>query len=382
MTTRSNEITPTDNWPLLIRAQSRMQLKQYTAALADFDAAIALGASEPATRPMRVFLLDATGRDKEAITLQDKSVADKPGDIEARRMRGMLLFEHGSRQDARADLDAVIAKKPTAEELVDRSQLWGPDEKDKRAADLALAVKLDPKSASVRKVLAMDAASAGRFDEADAELATAQRLDPKDAQIEQIRLRNLRLRVIAEVRARKPGASAALAAAVGANPNDVGLMDTQLTFLRDTRSSKEALALADRMVAREPASAQWLNARCWTKATLNIAVESAMADCDAALKLSPASPAILDSRGLARFRAGQFEDALVDYDAALTLRPGMAASLYGRGLTRARLGFAKSAAGDFAAARKANAKIDDEFATYGLATLDTPSSLPIRDSKP
>jgi tetratricopeptide (TPR) repeat protein len=157
---------------------------------------------------------------------------------------------------------------------------------------------------------------------------------------------------------------------------------TRLDWLRESKRGNEALALADQLVRREPTNARLLNERCWIKATLGIATQSAVADCDAALKLSPATPNYLDSRGLAKFRLGEFEDALADYDAALTLRPGMAASLYGRGLTRARLGLAKSAAADFAAARQANAGIDAEFAGYGLAAPDASATASLDAVRP
>lgn len=383
MTTKSSELAPSESWPLLMRAQSRSQLGQRAAALADLDAAIALGANEVANRPLRIGLLSNAGRGAEALALQDKIIAERPNDVEARRVRGMLLFGLGRGSEARADLDAAIAKKPTAEGLVDRSQLWTPNERDKRAADLALALKLNPKSASVRKMLALDAATAGRFDEAVAQLATAARLDPKDEQVEQIRLRNLRLRALAERKAGKSGpAEAALAAALAAHPDDLRMVVTRLDWLRESKRGNEALALADQLVRREPTNARWLNERCWTKATLGIATQSAVADCDAALKLSPATPNYLDSRGLAKFRLGEFEDALADYDAALTLSPGMAASLYGRGLTRARLGLAKSAAADFAAARQADAGIDAEFAGYGLAAPDASATASLDAVRP
>ena len=254
---------------------------------------------------------------------------------------------------------------------MDRAQLWGSSDKARRTADLELAAKLAPDESDVHKLLALDAGSAGDFRRADAELALAAKADPKDTQVQVIHLRNLRLEIIAMAtsdnvgRARAIRSDAPLATPRGSDPSHINI-------LARSGKVKEALTLLNDMIRREPNNPDFLNQRCWTKAALDVEVESAVADCDAALKLKPTSPNYLDSRGFARLRVGTLEDALADYDAALTLRPGVAISLFGRAIVKARLALAKSSAADVAAARKIDAKIDSEFASYGLAMPAAP----------
>ena len=64
-----------------------------------------------------------------------------------------------------------------------------------------------------------------------------------------------------------------------------------------------------------------LNARCWARAWWGQELEQALADCNAALKLSPNTAAYLDSRGLVYLRQNQYDKAIADYDAALRLQP-------------------------------------------------------------
>jgi regulator of sirC expression with transglutaminase-like and TPR domain len=110
-----------------------------------------------------------------------------------------------------------------------------------------------------------------------------------------------------------------------------------------------------------------LNERCWTKGTLNIQIETALADCNASLKLVPESAATLDSRAFINLRLGDNDAAIADYDAALKLSPGQAASLYGRAIARARKGDLGAARADLAAARAIADNIDTRFTGFGIS---------------
>jgi regulator of sirC expression with transglutaminase-like and TPR domain len=119
-------------------------------------------------------------------------------------------------------------------------------------------------------------------------------------------------------------------------------------------------------VALRPEVASLWNDRCWARAVSNRDLDKALADCDAALKMSPNMAAAFDSRGLVRYRQGQFDAALRDYDAALALAPKQAASLYGRGLARLKLGQKAEGQTDLAAAVATDAAIGKRFEGYGL----------------
>ena len=64
-----------------------------------------------------------------------------------------------------------------------------------------------------------------------------------------------------------------------------------------------------------------LNGRCWARALLGQDLDKALADCNQALRLSPKTAMMLDSRGLVRLRRGEFDSAIRDYDDALALNP-------------------------------------------------------------
>ena len=108
-----------------------------------------------------------------------------------------------------------------------------------------------------------------------------------------------------------------------------------------------AIPLLDQWIAANPKDdrlASILNQRCWTRAIWGHELDKALADCDAALKLTPHTSNILDSRGLVRLRLGQVDGALADYNESIRLQPRNGWSLYGRGLAELRQG--KTAEGD------------------------------------
>jgi tetratricopeptide (TPR) repeat protein len=122
----------------------------------------------------------------------------------------------------------------------------------------------------------------------------------------------------------------------------------------------------DVLIAREPDQSSLYNSRCWTRALGAIELDKALADCETALKLSPNSAAILDSRGLVKLRQGNLAGAIADYDAALKIRPEQAGSLFGRGVAKRKQGAKAAGDLDLAAARKLQPGVDKEFAGYGV----------------
>jgi tetratricopeptide (TPR) repeat protein len=114
-----------------------------------------------------------------------------------------------------------------------------------------------------------------------------------------------------------------------------------------------ALAQLDLWIAAHPDDsrrAQALNDRCWSRAVTGQDLSKALADCNAALGLTPKAPAYLNSRGLVRLRQGDLDKAITDYDAALAVQPKYAWALYGRGLAKLKKGLATEGNADVAAA--------------------------------
>ena len=115
----------------------------------------------------------------------------------------------------------------------------------------------------------------------------------------------------------------------------------------------DAVARLDAWIAANPKDKEmgWaLNNRCWARGLWNHDLAAAEQDCDAALRLRPDDPAILDSRGLVELRQGSYQAALADYSAALRRQPKQAWSLLCRGLAERALGETARSRADVAAA--------------------------------
>jgi tetratricopeptide (TPR) repeat protein len=109
-----------------------------------------------------------------------------------------------------------------------------------------------------------------------------------------------------------------------------------------------------------------LNSRCWSRALTGKALQQALDDCNAALRMRPNTADFLDSRGLVHLRQSSYDKAIADYDAALHLEPNIAWSLYGRGLAKLRKGLTAEGHADIAAATALQPKIAEHAARYGI----------------
>ena len=75
----------------------------------------------------------------------------------------------------------------------------------------------------------------------------------------------------------------------------------------------------------------------------------------------------LASRGLAYLKLKQPDQAIADYDAALKLTPQSASSLFGRGVAKRMKGDSTGAT-DIATAEAINASVAAQFEKYGVPT--------------
>ncbi len=108
------------------------------------------------------------------------------------------------------------------------------------------------------------------------------------------------------------------------------------------------------------------NERCWSRVQLDVALDKALDDCDAAVDLDGKAATYLDSRGWVRLRMGQWARAKSDFGKALAKDPGLTTSLYGRSIAQGRLGDAAASEADLAAARKLQATIVEDMRRLGL----------------
>ncbi|SDD22748.1 Tfp pilus assembly protein PilF [Sphingomonas sp. YR710] len=308
------------------RGGARAGLGRFAEALVDVDKALAINPNLP-IRSVRAAALWGLGRMIEATAEADIAVGNQPKAVEPRYIRAQIRAANGQRNEARADLDILIAAKPKAEYYVKRAILWDAADKARRLADLDEAVRLDPRSTRALAIRASYALDAGNLDRAEADISAAEKL--------------------------KPGA------------RELALLRSSLLVRRG--HPQEGLAVIDAIVAKNPTDSMAFNERCWMKATMRVSLDTALSDCQQALKLAPNSPAILDSRAFTQLRLGHFEAAIEDYDAALKFVPNQAASLFGRGLALIGKGERDRGMADIAAARRLSPEIDARFASFGMA---------------
>ena len=107
------------------------------------------------------------------------------------------------------------------------------------------------------------------------------------------------------------------------------------------------------------------NERCWSRAIIG-QLQSALADCDEALRRQPNVAAIFDSRGFVYLKMGQWDAAIADYNSALRLESRLASSLYGRGLAKLKKGDTPAGNADIEAATAIKANIVADFVRYGV----------------
>jgi tetratricopeptide (TPR) repeat protein len=332
-------LDPADQQALAARASARFALQRFADSLADADAALAIG-SRADIRIVRAGALFALNRKDEALAEADRAVESAPTSEVFRKARAEIRLELGKTDLAREDYAALIKQSPSEDYYLARARLWTDADGAKREADIDSAIRLNPKSTKALAFRASAAIQADRLAQAESDIAGIGRIDPDSNYLYRLRLQ---------------------------------LFEKQ-------HKARESLALVNTYVAKHPNDAGALNERCWTKVTMNIEVDTALADCNASLKLNPDSPATLDSRAFVNLRLGATDAAIADYDAALKLAPHQSASLYGRAIARSRRGDEQGARSDLLEARTLSPDIDARFATFGVGLPPTLAAAPTQQA--
>ena len=279
------------------------------------------------TQLIRFEIYNASGQRDRALGELDRALAKTPNDARLHVYRGSVLARMGRPADADKAFARSIEIKPTVEAHLTRAFRRPPTDLAGKLRDIDAANGLEPGLIVTASRRADALGEAGRYDEALAGLATA----------------------------------------LKAHPDDPALLFARAdVYIRAGRTPLAARDLAA-IRSKHATDADQLNGLCWQQAIRNFALETALADCDAALKLAPNQANAVDSRAFVLMRLGRLEEALTTYDAALKLRPRLAESLFGRALTRSRLGQTEQAKADLAAARASDPQVDTTFAGYGLS---------------
>jgi tetratricopeptide (TPR) repeat protein len=324
---RALEIDPGSSFALNGRARMARSLGDPDAALTDLAAIIALEPTNADTYLVRANIQRASGKPEAVAAEAAALIKAAPDNSYVHVVAARIYQSLGRRDDALREFDRALAIKPAAYIYLNRIDSRPKTDRTGKMADLTLAAKLEPQSPDVLAKKADLLVEDDKFIEAitlyDAQLAKT----PADVRL-------LLARGFAKIRA------------------------------GDTKGSAVDLATA----GSQSKSAPQFNNLCWTKAVAGLALESALADCNRALTLSPKTAAFLDSKGMVLLRLGRTDEAIVAYDQALAIRPDIAGSYYGRGIAWKRKADPARADADVAAARKIDAGIIEEFAGYGVTS--------------
>lgn len=323
---RALAIDQDDAFSLGHRAEAYYATGEHERALGDAAAALRRNPRWTNLYLLRANIFRGRGDNAGAAAEADALIAAAPDDTYARVVAARIYQAVGRRDDALREIERALATAPESYVYLNRASIRPKRDLEGRLADISAALRLDPDS---------------------------------------VEALTLRAEVLQE-RGDYQGAIADLTRALRASPADSGLLTRR--GVNHALAGRQALADADFAAARGNAdNPSVLNNMCWAKATAGVMLQSALADCDAALAQRPESAGFLDSRGLVLLRLGRLDEAIAAYDRALSISPNMPTSLYGRGLARRLKGAEQQAQADFTAATAIDADIGAEFELYGLS---------------
>jgi tetratricopeptide (TPR) repeat protein len=379
---------------LATRGGFNLELEDYDSADNDFDGALALDARHPVALWGKAEMLSYRDRPEDALILWDRLLLIEPDKAVNYEKRGEARFQAGKQDAALQDFDIALAKDPALgrARLIRVRILTNQGKQEQALTEAKTYVERFPEEATAHALLGNVLINQGRKDEAGAELDKALAIEPS-AEVYLMRLSNgmsgntagqyADMLALIGLNAKANLPTAPLRSVVADKSRLQGLLDAYDKAPQPTDADRVGVAFArayveaaagnpapldkllDGETAKSPADIQLLNNSCWTRATLNIALDKALANCNAAIALRRES-AFLDSRGFVQLRRGALPEAIKDYDEAIALRPKSAFSLYGRGVAKLRIGDKDGGANDLKAARTISKDIDRNFAEFGV----------------
>ncbi|MDE8650956.1 tetratricopeptide repeat protein [Novosphingobium album (ex Liu et al. 2023)] len=390
---KAHSLDPSSEWLLANRGIARVWKRDFAAAATDLDAAakinpknavvyrarglmsqqkgawqdaIAAYTSALQLEPDNGFALGhraeaarAAGDDEAALRDAAAAIKQQPGWIDLYLLRANLFRGQGREAEALAEAKAVTAANPDNNYAhVVAANIYSAFHQDAeamRAYDKAIALKPEAYIYLNRSLRRPKTDLAGRRADLDAALKLDPNFSEAISQKANLQAENGDL----------TGAISTYSAALQKSPDDLALLlGRGIAF---ARSGDAAHADADFQRARGRATeAVIFNNMCWAKATAGVALESALADCEAALTKAPDVAGYLDSRGLVLLRLGRLDGAISDYDRALAKSPNLPTSLFGRAVAWARKGDRAKSEADLRAALSIDPDIRTSFETYGV----------------
>lgn len=380
-------------WALAVRGLSHAWQGDSAGAESDFAAALAIDPRNSVALDGRGWLAIASGDNARAISAFSAAIGVNPKDAYALRNRALVYWRAGKSDEAIEDLDAAIRERPKEVRLywTRALVLTQQGRKSEAVAQANLAIAANPQApipyfvaGAIFLACHEQTQAAAAFDHAVKIAPTARTYLTRAAYRPWTDLSGRRTDIESALKLEpKSAAALAMLAQVQMAAGQYGEAVTSLTSAMDGRDDTFGI-LAERGIAYEksgqPALAQTdftkalaqarlpgeLNNLCWALATADVALASALDDCNAAITKAPTLVAALDSRGFVLLRLGRYDQAIASYDSALKLNPLEADSLYGRGICELRNGKKERGRADIRAATALSFSIADEFAHYGV----------------
>lgn len=238
----------------------------------------------------------------------------------------------------------IEAKNPGFADLVSAhhnrcmARFFADEKVETVLADCDRAVTLDPKSFNAFHARALVNNAAGRLDAAIADFTQAIAIEPKNAS---------------------------------------AYFNRGQVYLRKKDLQK---AIADYTMDRNlspNADESFFRARlCWARMSLNTELETALGDCESAVRLAPKDSYAYTERGLVRLRMANLKEARTDADKAIALDKKNARALYLRALVNAREGKTMASNDDYSAAKKIFDGIAKQHDDIGLKLILQAESAP------
>lgn len=273
------------------------------------------------------------GHPAQAAAIADRMAAAVPKDADIQAVAGVVYCSTGQCQKGLAAFARSIAIKPSVTAYLNRVRYLPASDLPGRKRDIDAALKLAPDNVDALQSLAEWQKASGNREE------------------EIVTLRRAAERIIADEPA-----------------NEMRAFRLGGIYARAGDGDKARASFAEfRGFAGAMKDGIALNSLCYTAATLNFDLDTALSDCQRANALLPNYGAILDSLGFVQLRLGRLGDAIASYDKALEATPGIAQALYGRGIARLRQGDKAKGEVDLAAAARLDSNVADEFRQAGIA---------------
>lgn len=387
------ELDPTDVFAWANRGITRIQTGDLQGAKADLEKAESLDPDFVQNFIGQGMLADVAGRPHDAIAAYTKALQREPDNAYAITQRALAYKAIGDDDRALADAASAIAQDPTdIDSYLLRANLFRRQGKTKEAIGEAVSVTVANPDNSYAYVVAANIYSAFHRDaEAMKAYDRALSLKPEAYVYLNRSLRRPKSDLVGRLAdldaalnidpsfSEAIAAKAAIQSGSGDNAGAIATFTSALSKypgnsdilvgrgIAYARSGDLANAEKDFSNARAKSqSPEAMNSMCWIKATAGVALESALADCNAALASAPNSAAYLDSRGLVLLRLGRLDDAIADYDLALSQSANLPTSLFGRAVAWGRKGNKAKSIADAGAAHRIDPDIQSQFKGYGV----------------